>query len=151
MKLAYAFLAWAWLAKPKANVVIPKRSTLAKIFTEKKRVKMRSTAYQYATKRPVNIMYLGLDIIIKLKFTTNFDRCAILYVLSCLTKNFESTELIHNYKLVRIKAERNSRFFSLFIILAYIDYSSSINSIGLHSVVVTTVVFLSIYPGFKSR
>ena len=42
-------------------------------------------------KRPVKItMYLGLDIIIKLKFTTNFDRCAILNVLNYLTKNFES-------------------------------------------------------------
>ena len=42
-------------------------------------------------KRPVKItIYLGLDIIIKLKFTANFDRCAILNVLNCLTKNFES-------------------------------------------------------------
>ena len=42
-------------------------------------------------KRPVKItMYLGLDIISKLKFTTNFDRCAILDVLNYLTKNFES-------------------------------------------------------------
>ena len=32
------------------------------------------------------IMHLGLDNIIKLKFTTKFDRCAIL--LNCLTKNF---------------------------------------------------------------
>ena len=39
-------------------------------------------------KRPVKItMYLGLDIIIKLKFTTDFDRCAILSVLNYLTKN----------------------------------------------------------------
>ena len=42
-------------------------------------------------KGPVKItMYLGLDIIIKLKFTTDFDRCAILNVLNYLTKNFES-------------------------------------------------------------
>ena len=42
-------------------------------------------------KRPIKItMYLGLDIIIKLKFTTNFDRCAILNILNYLTKNFES-------------------------------------------------------------
>ena len=34
-------------------------------------------------------MYLGLDIIIKLKFTTNFDRCAILNVFNCLTRDFE--------------------------------------------------------------
>ena len=35
-------------------------------------------------------MYLALDIIIKLKFTTNFDRCALLNVLNYFTKNFES-------------------------------------------------------------
>ena len=34
-------------------------------------------------------MLLGLDNIIKLKFTTKFDRCAILKVLNCLTKNFK--------------------------------------------------------------
>ena len=34
--------------------------------------------------------YLLLDIITKLKFTTNFDRCAILNVLNYLTKNSES-------------------------------------------------------------
>ena len=50
-------------------------------------------------------------------------------------------------KLVRIKADGNSQFISLFKTLAYIDYFLSINSIGLHSLVVTTVVFLSIYPG----
>ena len=38
---------------------------------EKKRVKVRT-------------MYLGLDIIIKLNFTTNFDRCSILNVLNCV-------------------------------------------------------------------
>ena len=61
-----------------------KKSTLAKMFTEKKRVKVPNTTCHYATKqRPVKItMYLGLDIIIKLKFTTNFDRCAILNVLN---------------------------------------------------------------------
>ena len=36
------------------------------------------------------LLYLSLDIINKLKFTTNCDRCAILNVLNCLTKNFES-------------------------------------------------------------
>ena len=83
-------LAWAWLAKPKVNVVIPKNQPLPK-YLRKKRVKVRSTAYHYATKRPVKItMYLGLDIIIKFKFTTNFDRYAIINVLNCLTKNFES-------------------------------------------------------------
>ena len=65
-------------------------------------------------------MYFGLDIIIKLKFTTNVDRCAILNVLNCLTKNLSFGELIHNYKLVRIKADGNSRTFSLSRTLAYI-------------------------------
>ena len=34
-------------------------------------------------------MYWGLDNIVKLKFTAHFDRCTILKVLNCLTKNFE--------------------------------------------------------------
>ena len=53
-------------------------------------------------------MYLGLDIIIKLKFTTNIDRCAILNILNCLAKILSLDELIRNYKLVRIKADGNS-------------------------------------------
>ena len=81
----------AWLAKPKANVVIPKNQPLPK-YLRKKRVKVRSTTPATTLqKRPVKItMYLGLDIIIKLKFTIDFDRCAILNVLNYLTKNFES-------------------------------------------------------------
>ena len=68
-----------------------KKSTLAEIFTKKKRIKVRSTACYHTIKRRVKItMYLGLDIIIKLKFTTNFDSCAILNVLNCWTKNFVS-------------------------------------------------------------
>ena len=53
----------------------------------------KSAEFHFATtlqKRPVKITtYLGLDNMIKLKITTNFDRCAILNVLNCLTKNFE--------------------------------------------------------------
>ena len=77
------------LPRPKAIVVIPKfNSCLNRL--RKKRVKVRSTACHYATKRAVTItMHLGLDNIIKLKVTTNFDICAILNVLNCLTKNFE--------------------------------------------------------------
>ena len=57
----------------------------------KKRVKVRSTPATMLQKRPVKItMYLGLDIIIKIKFTAIFDRCAILIVLNYLIKNFES-------------------------------------------------------------
>ena len=51
----------------------------------------KKNEYTTKKKRPVKItMYLGLDIIIKLKFTTDFYRCAILNVLNYLTKNFES-------------------------------------------------------------
>ena len=72
MSVKLAFLAWAWLAKAKGHSCHTKKSTLAK-------------------KRPVKItMYMCLDIIIKLKFTTNFDRCAILNILNYLTKDFES-------------------------------------------------------------
>ena len=55
-----------------------------------KRVKLRSIARHCATKKADKItMHLGLENIIKLKFTTNFDRCATLIVLNCLTKHFE--------------------------------------------------------------
>ena len=65
-------------------------STPAKTIYGKKTSK--SAKYPWSLrykKRSVEIaMHLGLDNIIKLKFTTNFDRCAILNVLNCLTKNF---------------------------------------------------------------
>ena len=87
-----SFLARALLAKTKGHSCHTKKSTLAKTFTEKKTSKSAKHACHYATKeRPVKItMYLGLDIIIKIKCTINFDRCAILNVLNYLTKNFES-------------------------------------------------------------
>ena len=90
------FLVWAWLAKPKANVVIPKNQPLPKYLREKNELSAKChlplrSKKKKKKKRPVKItMYLGLDIIIKLKFTTAFDRCAILNVLDYLTKNFES-------------------------------------------------------------
>ena len=37
------FLAWAWLAKAEGHSCHTTKSTLAKTFTEKKRVKVRST------------------------------------------------------------------------------------------------------------
>ena len=79
------------LPRPKAIVVIPQNQPLPK-HLRKKTSKSAKHACHYATKeRPVKItMYLGLDIIIKTKFTTIFDRCAILNVLNYLTKNFES-------------------------------------------------------------
>ena len=84
------FLAWAWLGlpRPKAIVVIPKNRPLPNIYG-KKRVKVRSTPATTLQKKIIITMYLRLDIILKLKFTTIFDRCAILYVLNYLTKNFE--------------------------------------------------------------
>ena len=79
------------LPRPKAIVVIPKNQPLPN-HLRKKTSKSAKHACHYATKeRPVKItMCLGLDIIIKIKFTTHFDRCAILNVLNYLTKNFES-------------------------------------------------------------
>ena len=79
------------LPRPKAIVVIPQNQPLPK-HLRKKTSKSAKHACHYAKKeRPVKItMYLGLDIIIKIKFTTIFDRCAILNVLNYLTKNFES-------------------------------------------------------------
>ena len=68
-----------------------KKSTLAKIFTEKNEKKCEVQPATTLQKRPVKIiMYLGLGIIIMLKLTTDFDGCAILNVLNYLTKNFES-------------------------------------------------------------
>ena len=89
--ILYMIFGRAWLAKAKGHSCHTKKSTLAKTFTEKTS-KSAKHACHYATKeRPVKItMYLGLDIIIKIKFTTIFDRCAILKVLNYLTKNFES-------------------------------------------------------------
>ena len=79
------------LPRPKAIVVIPQNQPLPK-HLRKKTSKSAKHPCHYATKeRPVKItMYLGLDIIIKIKFTTIFDRCATLNVLNYLTKNFES-------------------------------------------------------------
>ena len=89
-KMYCFFLAWAWLAKAKDHSCHTKNQLLPKLFTEKKRVKVRSIPGHYATtKRSIEIfMHFGLDNIIKLKFTTNVGRCATLNVLNCLTKNF---------------------------------------------------------------
>ena len=71
----YSFWPGLGLPRPKAIVVIPKNQPLPKHLRKKKRVKVRSTPATTLQKRPVKItMYLGLDIIIKLKFTTMFDR-----------------------------------------------------------------------------
>ena len=86
---------WPGLAKPKGHSCHTKNQLLPKPFTEKtsKSAKYRlPLRYKKKKKKktPVKItMHLGLDNIMKLKFTTNFDRCAILNVLNCLTKNFE--------------------------------------------------------------
>ena len=66
-----SWLAWAWLAKPKANVVIPKNQPLPKYYLRKTK-KVESAKYRLLLryKKPVKItIYLGLDIKIKLKFT----------------------------------------------------------------------------------
>ena len=77
MKFAYTknpesdFWPGLGLPRPKAIVVIPKNQPLPK-HLQKKTSKSAKHACHYATKkRPVKItMYLGLGIIIKLKFTT---------------------------------------------------------------------------------
>ena len=91
LKAGYCFWPGLGLPRPKAIVVIPKNQPLPK-HLRKKTSKSAKHACHYATKeRPVKITkYLGLDIIIKIKFTTIFDRCAILNVLNYLTENFES-------------------------------------------------------------
>ena len=81
---------WPGLGLPSPKAMLSyQKSTPAKIFSKKKRVKARSTACYKKTLVKIT-MYLGLDIIITLKFTTNFDRCARLNILNCLTKNFKS-------------------------------------------------------------
>ena len=87
-----AFWPGLGLPRPKAIVVIPKSQPLPKHLRKKKTSKSAKHACHCATKeRLVKItMNLGLDIIIKIKFTTIFDKCAILNVLNYLTKTFES-------------------------------------------------------------
>ena len=81
------FLAWAWLAKPKAKEVIPKFQPLPKHLRKtpsKRKERKKETSLENK-----NRCIFRLDIIIRYKFTTNFDRCAMLIVRNCLTKNFE--------------------------------------------------------------
>ena len=84
------FWAWAWLAKQRPKLLCQKIKSCQTMYG-KERVKVRSAALPLRYKnRPVKItMYLGLDNIIRLSFSTNFNRCAILNVLNCLTKNYE--------------------------------------------------------------
>ena len=71
-------------------VVIPKLQLLPNHLLKKASKSVKYRMSLRCKKRPVKItMYLGLNIIIKLKFTTKFDSCAILNVLNSLTKNFE--------------------------------------------------------------
>ena len=89
----FAFRFWPGLGLPSQRPMLSyqKINPCQNIY-EKKRVKVRSTSPPLRYKKgPVKItMYLGLDIITKLKFTSDFDRCTILNVLNYLTKNFES-------------------------------------------------------------
>ena len=91
--LFWLFFAWVWLAKPKAKLVIPTVQPQPK-HLRKKRVKVQSTASHYVKKKTSEVkkkkhVYFGLNIIIRFKFTTNFDRRAMLIVQNCLTKKFE--------------------------------------------------------------
>ena len=83
---------WPGLGLPSQRPILSyQKVNLCQNINGKKLVKVRSTTCHLATKkRPVTItVYLGLEIIIKLKFTTDFDRCAILNILNYLIKNFE--------------------------------------------------------------
>ena len=82
--MIYRFFAWAWLAKSKTNVVIPKNQPLLKYLRKKTSKSAKYHLPLRYKKRPVKIT-MCLGIIIKLKFTTDFDRCAILNVLNYLT------------------------------------------------------------------
>ena len=89
------FLAWAWPAKPKAKVIIPKSQPLPKHLrkTPSKSAKyhLQCIPLRQKLKRPLKIkICLGLNLIIRFKFTTLFDRCAMLIVSNCSTINSES-------------------------------------------------------------
>ena len=85
-----AGLGLAWLAKPKGHSSHIKNHTLPKNLWRKTNISAKYCLPLRYKKRPIKItIYLGLDIIIQFKFTTNFDRHAILNVLNCLSKNFE--------------------------------------------------------------
>ena len=70
---------------------VRQKSTLAKTFMEKTSKSAKHACHYTTKKNNVKITtYLGLDIIIKFKFTAIFDSSAILNVINYLTKNFES-------------------------------------------------------------
>ena len=84
---------WPGLGLPSQRPMLSyqKNQPLPKHLRKKNSKSVMHTSHYTTKKRPVKItMYLGLDIIIKIKFTTIFDRCAILNVLNYSTKNFES-------------------------------------------------------------
>ena len=83
-------MAWAWLARPKANVVKPKNQPLPK-HLRKITSKSAKHACHYATKKdPLNNNVFGFGHHNEVKVYNIFERCAILNVLNYLTKNFES-------------------------------------------------------------
>ena len=88
LKLNFKCSFWPGLGLPRTNaiVVIPKLSSCQNHLRKKKSKTAKypwPLRYKKKKKRSVEItMHLGLDNIIKLKFTTNFDRCAILNVLN---------------------------------------------------------------------
>ena len=83
-------------------------------------------------------MHLGLDNITKLKFTTNFDRCAILNVLNCLTKNFSRCEPM---------TETTDNFIPYLRLVIYVNNLLGI-CICVRGVVVPTVAYQTYGCGF---
>ena len=92
--LDIVFLAWAWLVKPKAKVIIPKFQPLSKQLrktpSKSAKYRLQCIPLRQKIKRPLKIkIRLGLNIIIRFKFTTLFGKCAMLIVSNCSTVNFE--------------------------------------------------------------
>ena len=84
------FLACAWLAKPKAKVIIPKSQPLSnllrKLLNKSAKYHLQCIPLRQKIKRPLKIkMCLGLNLIIRFKFTTLFEGSAMLVVSNCST------------------------------------------------------------------
>ena len=104
LNVLFPFDFWPGLGLPRPKAIVVIRNFIScQNHLQKKTSK--SAKYPWPLrykKRSIEMsMHLGLDNIIKLKFTTNSDRCAILNILNCLTKNFSRNKLIDNWKLVR--------------------------------------------------
>ena len=94
------FLAWAWLAKPKAIVIVYQLFRPCHAFTEITEEKKKKTEEKCEPqlakhidalqKRPVDTkIYFQLNMIVSFKFKRNTERYLILIVRNGLIENFE--------------------------------------------------------------